>query len=339
MHIRISSHSQQHILASAIFLAMIVVISIHVFLFPMYTYNPPAHHIKISSYEQALCHTSSKNINIPPKWEYPCPKYGIVSAIQGGRLGNQIWEYASVWATARRTGLEPFMPHCILKTLEEYFENLSIPPLNYIGKCNLDVNQIVNSLGQWNSTEQNIIIPRHAAYWSLILVWLDDVRREFTFKPNLRIYAEKVLKEIAEEFNLFEPTFVSIHIRRTDYVDYLWQKLKIRPAPVSYYFAAMDYFIGKYDNVVFVVTSDNIVWCKYHLNSKRYRIKFVSDVNARGPGKDLAVLSACNHSIIDYGTYGSFGAILAAGETIVYNVTTYFSTLIAEVLPNWKIMS
>lgn len=185
----------------------------------------------------------------------------------------------------------------------------------------------------------NIFINRHAAYWSLILVWLDDVRREFTFKPNLRIYAEKILKEIAEEFNLFEPTFVSIHIRRTDYVDYLWQKLKIRPAPVSYYFAAMDYFIGKYDNVVFVVTSDNIVWCKYHLNSKRYRIKFVSDVDARGPGKDLAVLSACNHSIIDYGTYGSFGAILAAGETIVYNVTTYFSTLIAEVLPNWKIMS
>lgn len=183
------------------------------------------------------------------------------------------------------------------------------------------------------------LLHRHAAYWSLILVWLDDVRREFTFKPNLRAYAEKVLKEVAEEFNLSEPTFVSIHIRRTDYVDYLWQKLKIRPAPISYYFAAMDYFIGKYRNVVFVVTSDNIVWCKYNLNSKRHRIKFVSDMNARGPGKDLAVLSACNHSIIDYGTYGSFGAILAAGETVVYNVTTYFSTLIAEVLPNWKIMS
>ncbi|CAK9794958.1 Galactoside alpha-(1,2)-fucosyltransferase 2 [Anthophora plagiata] len=101
----------------------------------------------------------------------------------------------------------------------------------------------------------------------------------------------------------------------------------------------MDYFMGKYSNVIFVVTSDNIVWCKYNLHSKRHRIKFVSDTDARGPGKDLAVLSACNHSIIDYGTYGSFGAILAAGETVVYNVTTYFSTLIAEVLPNWKIMS
>lgn len=183
------------------------------------------------------------------------------------------------------------------------------------------------------------LFHRHTAYWSLILVWLDDVRRELTLKPNLRAYAEKVLKEVAEEFNLSEPTFVSIHIRRTDYVDYLWQKLKISPAPISYYFAAMDYFISKYRNVVFVVTSDNIVWCKYHLYSKRHRIEFVSNTNARDPGKDLAVLSACNHSIIDYGTYGSIGAILAAGETIVYNVTTHFSTLIAEVLPYWKIMS
>ncbi|KYN05813.1 Galactoside 2-alpha-L-fucosyltransferase 1 [Cyphomyrmex costatus] len=179
----------------------------------------------------------------------------------------------------------------------------------------------------------------HAAYWSLILVWLDDVRREFTFKPSLRIYAEKVLKRVAEKFNLSSPTYVSVHVRRTDYVDYLWQKLKTRPAPVSYYLSAMDYFAGKYNNVIFVVTSDNIAWCKYNLRSKRHRISFVSENDGKGPGKDLAVLSACNHSIIDYGTYGSFGAILAAGETVVYNVTTYFSTLIADVLPNWRIMS
>ncbi|KAI4493223.1 hypothetical protein M0802_009511 [Mischocyttarus mexicanus] len=310
------SHAQQHVLASAIVLALIVVFGIHVFLFPMYTSSPAPRHTKISSYEQALCRTNLKNIRVPPEWRNPCPKYGIVTAVQGGRLGNQIWEYASVWATARRTGLEPFMPRCILKTLEEHFENLSIPPLSYIGRCTLDVGQVVNSLGQWNSTEQNIIIPRrifdrHAAYWSLIFVWLDDVRREFTFKASLRAYANTVLRDVADKFNLSQPTYVSVHVRRTDYVDYLWQKLKVRPAPISYYFAAMDYFIGKYDNVLFVVTSDNIAWCKYNLRSKRHRISFVSEADGKGPGKDLAVLSVCNHSIIDYGTYGSFGAILA----------------------------
>lgn len=179
----------------------------------------------------------------------------------------------------------------------------------------------------------------HAAYWSLILVWLDDVRREFTFKPSLRLYAEMMLRGIARRFNLSEPVYVGIHVRRTDYVDYLWQKLKVRPAPVRYYLAAMDYFQGKYKNVVFVVASDSIGWCKFNLRTSQHKVSFISDMDGRGPGKDLAVLSACNHSIIDYGTYGSFGAILASGETVVYNVTAYFSTLIAEVLPNWRIMS
>lgn len=94
------SHAQQHVLASAIVLAILVVFGIHVFLFPMYTSSPAARRVKISVYEQALCHSNLKNPRAPPP-ESPCPRFGIVSAAQGGRLGNQIWEYASVWATAR----------------------------------------------------------------------------------------------------------------------------------------------------------------------------------------------------------------------------------------------
>ena len=98
------SHAQQHVLASAIVLALLVVLGIHVFLFPMYTSSPATRHTKILSYEQALCHDiysrSVKNYHNKHK-TFSCPKYGIVSAVQGGRLGNQIWEYASVWATAR----------------------------------------------------------------------------------------------------------------------------------------------------------------------------------------------------------------------------------------------
>lgn len=162
------SRAQQHILASAIVLAVIVVCGIHVFLFPMYTTTTTNRHTKISSYEQALCrgiNINKKNYNnynklVPIEWRNSCPKYGIVSAAQGGRLGNQIFQYASVWAVARKTNLDPFLPRCILKTLEEHFDNLSIPPLSYIGRCKLDVGQVVTSLGQWNSTEQNIIIPR-----------------------------------------------------------------------------------------------------------------------------------------------------------------------------------
>ncbi|XP_043483033.1 galactoside alpha-(1,2)-fucosyltransferase 2-like [Leptopilina heterotoma] len=331
------SHAQQHVLASAIVLALIVVFGIHVFLFPMYTSNPATRRTKISVYEQALCHSNLRPSKISLQNKTPCPKYGIVSAVQGGRLGNQIWEYASVWATARRTGLEPYVPRCILKTLEEHFEKLSIPPLSNIGYCTLGVDQIV-SLSEWNSTHQNIIIPRHAAYWSQILIWLDDLRQEFKFKFKYRLYAQMVLMKAASRFELTNATYISVHVRRTDYVEYLWQKFNVRPAPVRYYLNAMDYFLNKFKNAIFLVASDNIAWCKYNLKSD-HRITFISDSNGKGPGKDLAVLSACNHSIIDYGTYGSFAAILAAGETVVFNVSSHFTTLIAEALSNWIIMS
>ena len=32
---------------------------------------------------------------------------------------------------------------------------------------------------------------------------------------------------------------------------------------------------------------------------------------------DLATLSLCNHSIIDYGTFGMWGALLSGGEIVV----------------------
>ena len=168
---------------------------------------------------------------------------------------------------------------------------------------------------------------------------MDDLRQEFTFKPELRTHAQSVLRETTMLHNLTEPVYVSVHVRRTDYIDYLWQKLKARPAPANYYFNAMKYFEKKYKNVVFLIASDNILWCKHNLQRYNWKIKFISNTDLRGPGYDLAVLAACNHSIIDYGTYGCFGAIMAGGETIVYNVTAHFSTLIAEAMPNWKVMN
>jgi galactoside 2-L-fucosyltransferase 1/2 len=49
-------------------------------------------------------------------------------------------------------------------------------------------------------------------------------------------------------------------------------------------------------------------------------------------------MAACNHSIIDYGTFGVWGAILASGETILYNITRHSSIRVSELLPNWHVM-
>ena len=74
-------------------------------------------------------------------------------------------------------------------------------------------------------------------------------------------------------------------------------------------------------------------------------------------GEDLALLAACNHSIISYGTFGMWAAILAGGEVlprfffylvscIMYQVVTSSTMALtkeggelkAAKLPNWLVL-
>ena len=45
---------------------------------------------------------------------------------------------------------------------------------------------------------------------------------------------------------------------------------------------------------------------------------------------DLSVLSHCNHSIIDYGTFGFWSAYLAGGITLVANEGKHMDLLLAK---------
>ena len=74
----------------------------------------------------------------------------------------------------------------------------------------------------------------------------------------------------------------------------------------------MSYYREKHTRCLFIVVSDSIDWCKENLASED--VKFVEDTQ---PSIDLAIMSLCSHSIIDYGTFGVWGAILSRGEVVV----------------------
>lgn len=135
-------NTNRHILFTATILAFCITFFLHIFLFPLYNVNPKRESFKaFLDFEKHLCissYPSSRN------WKKQmCPLYGIVTTEQGGRLGNQMWEYASVWAVARRTGLEPYIPRCIRKELEQIFESLSVPTFEEISLCPVDTNRWV----------------------------------------------------------------------------------------------------------------------------------------------------------------------------------------------------
>lgn len=329
-------NANKNILFTATVLAFCVILFVHVFLFPLYAVNPNHSSVRIfMDFEKSLC---SSNYMKPKKvWrKQQCPRYGVVTTMQGGRLGNQMWEYASVWAVARRTGLEPYIPRCISVKLDQVFESLSVPTFEEIAHCPVDMSKFVKSLDAWNYTYQSIVLPRYSVQPDIVLTWVQDIIQEFTFKKKLINRSQNILRLVAK--NVVNCVFVGVHVRRTDYVAYLWRKYAVLPANTSFYYSAMKYYEEKYHKVAFIIVSDDPAWCNSKFSNKKNAF-ITSKKGVNSPSLDLAILASCNHSIIDYGTFGVWGAILAGGETIFYNVSHQSTVRLAHILPNWHTLT
>ena len=71
--------------------------------------------------------------------------------------------------------------------------------------------------------------------------------------------------------------------------------------------------------VIFVVVSDDLAWAQQHMAVPGLRVAFLGNTagGQQAVGEDLALLAACNHSIISYGTFGMWGALLAGGRVTI----------------------
>jgi len=68
-------------------------------------YNLPSYPQNyVMFFEPTLCFSSYVPTKPPPNNYIRCPQKPIVTVQQLGRLGNQIYEYISVWAAAKKTG-------------------------------------------------------------------------------------------------------------------------------------------------------------------------------------------------------------------------------------------
>jgi galactoside 2-L-fucosyltransferase 1/2 len=72
-------------------------------------------------YESSLCSSPNTPINPTPHNNIHCPQKRTVTVNRLGRLGNQMYEYISVWAMAKTTGREPYIPSCMIQELGKIF--------------------------------------------------------------------------------------------------------------------------------------------------------------------------------------------------------------------------
>lgn len=108
----------------------------------------------------------------------------------------------------------------------------------------------------------------------------------------------------------------------------------------------MNYFRARYQHPVFILVSVDTAWLADNIVYLSYKDVYVKPLGdeLEGQYEDLVFLSMCNHSIINYGTFGATSALFAAGETLAYDLGLEedqrgftLVTSLTRLLPNWHL--
>lgn len=217
-----------------------------------------------------------------------------------GRLGNFLFEVAAAYAYSLRHSVDysivPIGGGVENVTIEKY--------LNWLP--NIKQGELIKDAFVYEEPSHAYIrIPTPNEYQGLPDP-KDNIQIIGYFQSEL--YFNDYAKEVTELFSLPKghEDFVSIHIRRGDYVKY---HTAFPPIDRRYINPAIKFFKDLGHNK-FLVFSDDIAWCKGYLNSRVFDgCKFEYSEN-RNEIEDLTLMSHCKHNIICNSTFSWWGAWL-----------------------------
>ena len=263
----------------------------------------------------------------------------------GGRLGNLMFQYASLFGIAKRNNRS-----AVVSTYKRYnalwdtFINLTIPrgrsrPERSTKWARRGYATYHRKLEQL--PDNNVTLIGYFQSWKYFARYQREIRQQFAFKDSILTEARNYLKNISMTYNVSAAdgnlTFVAVHIRRGDRLSHTNVK-QYRVASKSYLVKAMNAFRRNFSRVHFVVCSDDISWCRENLS----RQKNLSFSEGKSYGVDMAIMSLCNHTVATVGTFGWWAGWLAGGVTTYYRKYAHESTTLYKglnisdhFLPNW----
>jgi hypothetical protein len=222
-----------------------------------------------------------------------------------GRLGNQMFQYATLRGIAETKGYEFCIPESTFKNEWEdhqLFEAFTLPNLKnkkFLSANYYQEKQYNYSQGYVDECPDNVNLFGYfqtEKYFSHIA---DSIREDFTFKSE-------VLDPCKEAFDFGE--IISLHVRRTDYVE----KSDDHPlCPMKYYEDALSKFDSDLPVLIF---SDDTKWCKEQELFKPDRF-MVSESNWNLV--DMCLMTMCSHHIIANSSFSWWGAWLSGSDDVI----------------------
>lgn len=251
-----------------------------------------------------------------------------------GRLGNQMFQFASLIGIANKNNYEAFVPSQNLEkrpqylfsgeTVDTWFELPEVFP-----KIQKFLHPSYISFIQFEKQEQQFNFDRSffnirnsttiSGYFQTERYFKhveSKVRDLFTFAPEIQEKAEDVFFNIPSDLQR-----VAIHIRRGDYVN----NQQSHPFPgIDYYAKALKHFEDK--PYIFLIFSDDIEFSNI-LFGEQENIYYVKEDSYTS----LCLMTMCDHFIIANSSFSWWGAWLARNESKrVIAPSTWFGPALSQ---------
>ncbi|XP_053390587.1 galactoside alpha-(1,2)-fucosyltransferase 2-like [Mercenaria mercenaria] len=224
-----------------------------------------------------------------------------------GRMGNQMFEIASVLGVAYVYDIIPVIPETF--PLNQYIDlpnryDQNLEGLKNVVNCVCRKAAVFYSCTKYLNSTANVTIHGYLQSWKYFKDNKHIIRQIFTLKNKHILNARQFLANVTKHGY----QHVCIHVRRGDFLGR--SKRGYTVANVSFIEKAKDFYIKKYSKVDFVLATNDKKWC-------RENVKNVEISPFTNPGDDMALMMLSDHVIVTSGTFGWWGAWLSGG-TIVY---------------------
>lgn len=230
-----------------------------------------------------------------------------------GRIGNQMFQYASLRGIAANNNLEWIIPEKKVfgkfdpnvrnndTSIYKAFELKSIKNTGFIDGNTVDESHFHFDENLFNNCPDNVNLNGYfqsEKYFKNIEI---EIRKDFLFKNE--IY------EVSKQFfdTLLATDVISLHIRRGDYVynpNHPVQNL-------AYYVKSLEYFESDIPVIIF---SDDPIWVKQQkiFDGDRFLVSDGGDTYV-----DLCMMTLCKYHIIANSSYSWWGAWLAKSKKVI----------------------
>jgi len=253
--------------------------------------------------------------------------YKLMTCQLHGRLGNMMFAYAALVGIAWKSGHIPMLPenHFLQSAFHVTAE---ATPSRVSGTVKLQESRAGaydSQFEQIKSNEELVELVGYFQSWRYFVDFEHQIRVEFTFRHHLTAAADKFLRSAVNEnfgpdVHQHDIILIGIHVRVGDMTLDSNVERGYSIATPEYYTAAMELYRNMFPHsqLLYVLATDDRKWCK---NNFPYKSSGKSPVvhTALGPDvQDLAILAACNHTIISVGSFGWWAGWLSSGMTVYY---------------------